>query len=433
MAALVGNAIRSKLTDQLTERSLKFYDGTYRWDSDGFEDENGGKFDGPVVTWTSVLTTQVYRPFNDDDPLCRPPTPNPPESLSDDENEDRSSESPVRDLSLSPLQRKLTDSISHSSGPVNHSRLHSVVKRPTPSITLFPTTRALLQDNASEAAAYMAGHKKTLLRDDLFLDKEHAVQERLKGRLEGILIGKWYEEAGLTIEESYEQVGIPFPDDIVKPALVSAAVRQGTRVIPVETKGKVIRLGGQKGPSETADPFPDLSSDLSSELSDPPSEMEDATGAGPEADPVSGRKEACSTPVNAKDSDLSRPARIDLLGRSGRSRGKRGIGGGGGGSDEDDDDGEDKDRKKGPRDDHESAKPRRKKKKDDDEEDDGDKEEDGGNDGGGGGDNNVVSRNTDTNRKSQDPLSKILTVKTLTDWYQIKNLLGTPPRVPRMR
>lgn len=30
-------------TTALTKRSRKFYDGTFRWDSDGFMDDNGGK------------------------------------------------------------------------------------------------------------------------------------------------------------------------------------------------------------------------------------------------------------------------------------------------------------------------------------------------------------------------------------------------------
>lgn len=28
---------------ELTERSRKFYDGTYKWDSEGFTGEDGGK------------------------------------------------------------------------------------------------------------------------------------------------------------------------------------------------------------------------------------------------------------------------------------------------------------------------------------------------------------------------------------------------------
>ena len=27
----------------LTDRSMKFYDGTYKWDAEDFSDENGGK------------------------------------------------------------------------------------------------------------------------------------------------------------------------------------------------------------------------------------------------------------------------------------------------------------------------------------------------------------------------------------------------------
>jgi len=31
------------MSDLLTERSLKFYDGTYKWNGEGFIDEEGGK------------------------------------------------------------------------------------------------------------------------------------------------------------------------------------------------------------------------------------------------------------------------------------------------------------------------------------------------------------------------------------------------------
>ncbi|KAJ8109881.1 hypothetical protein OPT61_g7135 [Boeremia exigua] len=54
----------------ISDRSRKFYDGTYTWDSDGFTDEHG-----------------VYREFDFLDPLARAPTPMPP-MFSDDEGDD---------------------------------------------------------------------------------------------------------------------------------------------------------------------------------------------------------------------------------------------------------------------------------------------------------------------------------------------------------
>ncbi|EUC39295.1 hypothetical protein COCCADRAFT_80892, partial [Bipolaris zeicola 26-R-13] len=57
--------------DSITERSRKFYDGTYTWDSDGFTDDMG-----------------VYRTFDCYDPDARAPTPLPPMFLSDDEEDE---------------------------------------------------------------------------------------------------------------------------------------------------------------------------------------------------------------------------------------------------------------------------------------------------------------------------------------------------------
>ncbi|ENI03721.1 hypothetical protein COCC4DRAFT_41701 [Bipolaris maydis ATCC 48331] len=54
--------------DSITERSRKFYDGTYTWDSDGFTDDMG-----------------VYRTFDCYDSDARAPTPLPPMFLSNDE------------------------------------------------------------------------------------------------------------------------------------------------------------------------------------------------------------------------------------------------------------------------------------------------------------------------------------------------------------
>jgi hypothetical protein len=42
---------------QLSGHSVKFYDGTYKWDSEGFENEHGGK-----CRRTRVLTRSLDRP-----------------------------------------------------------------------------------------------------------------------------------------------------------------------------------------------------------------------------------------------------------------------------------------------------------------------------------------------------------------------------------
>ncbi|EMD68644.1 hypothetical protein COCSADRAFT_80711 [Bipolaris sorokiniana ND90Pr] len=56
--------------DSITDRSRKFYDGTYTWDSDGFIDGMG-----------------VYRTFDCYDPDARAPTPLPPIFMSDEEKD----------------------------------------------------------------------------------------------------------------------------------------------------------------------------------------------------------------------------------------------------------------------------------------------------------------------------------------------------------
>jgi hypothetical protein len=43
MPGLVSSARPLPADLAITERSRRFYDGTYRWDSDGFTDEQGGK------------------------------------------------------------------------------------------------------------------------------------------------------------------------------------------------------------------------------------------------------------------------------------------------------------------------------------------------------------------------------------------------------
>lgn len=70
----------------ITDRSRKFYDGTYRWNSKGFTDEQGGTC---RLRLSIILaeTTTVYHDFDCLDPLGRAPTPMPP-VFSDDEDDD---------------------------------------------------------------------------------------------------------------------------------------------------------------------------------------------------------------------------------------------------------------------------------------------------------------------------------------------------------
>ncbi|KAF1923580.1 uncharacterized protein M421DRAFT_9531 [Didymella exigua CBS 183.55] len=69
MTALVATMRPLPADLAITERSRKFYDGTYKWDSDGFYDEHG-----------------VYREYDCLDPLAHAPTPRPPMFLDDEDD-----------------------------------------------------------------------------------------------------------------------------------------------------------------------------------------------------------------------------------------------------------------------------------------------------------------------------------------------------------
>jgi len=84
------------MSDLLSKRSQKFYNGTYQWDSDGFVDDQGGK-SWPLYSWSLYQYCEVYREFSDE-PIARPPTPLPPAPLSitnDDLQRERRDSEPV--------------------------------------------------------------------------------------------------------------------------------------------------------------------------------------------------------------------------------------------------------------------------------------------------------------------------------------------------
>ncbi|KAJ4365736.1 hypothetical protein N0V83_008356 [Neocucurbitaria cava] len=85
MSDSMDKSMISLSTTALTKRSRKFYDGTFRWDSDGFMDDNG-----------------VYRDFDCYDPAARAPTPLPPMFPDDleDENTDQTT-------TFKPRERRL--------------------------------------------------------------------------------------------------------------------------------------------------------------------------------------------------------------------------------------------------------------------------------------------------------------------------------------
>jgi hypothetical protein len=70
----------------LSERSQKFYDGTYKWNAEGFTDDNGGKCNRSMLEKSLGRTNEtVYRAFDCYDPDARAPTPLPCMFLGDDE------------------------------------------------------------------------------------------------------------------------------------------------------------------------------------------------------------------------------------------------------------------------------------------------------------------------------------------------------------
>ncbi|KAL1799943.1 hypothetical protein ACET3X_000285 [Alternaria dauci] len=84
----------------LTEHSRKFYDGTYKWDSEGFTDESGR-----------------YHEFDCYDPAARAPTPLPPMCLSDEEANEGdviSEESAVHTLGSSTSSPLSASNVKHS-------------------------------------------------------------------------------------------------------------------------------------------------------------------------------------------------------------------------------------------------------------------------------------------------------------------------------
>ncbi|KAJ4384719.1 hypothetical protein N0V86_000321 [Didymella sp. IMI 355093] len=87
--------------EAITERSRKFYDGTYQWDSDGFTDEHG-----------------VYREYDCMDPLARAPTPLPPIFLKDDDNEVDGSQVNAASTETTQYQDSMPNAIPTGRAPV---------------------------------------------------------------------------------------------------------------------------------------------------------------------------------------------------------------------------------------------------------------------------------------------------------------------------
>ncbi|KAL6149805.1 hypothetical protein ACJQWK_02516 [Exserohilum turcicum] len=146
----------------VTERSQKFYNGTYTWDSDGFTDDTG-----------------VHRYFDCYDPVARAPTPLPPMGLAGDDKGE------VQDQS--------------GTLSVNHDK--------------FGATKSF-------TFALDGGSKRgtvTVQCHELFRDR--ADREHLIGKMEGVLVASKAHNVDLTLEECYQLCGIPYSDTRVGKAL----------------------------------------------------------------------------------------------------------------------------------------------------------------------------------------------------------------------
>ena len=97
----------------ITERSRKFYDGTYTWDANGFTDEHGGKC---MLLLRMCIADQstVHRVYDCYDPEARAPTPLPPMVLEDEEELEND-----RQHTDTSIETKNVDSVSTAKGAAN--------------------------------------------------------------------------------------------------------------------------------------------------------------------------------------------------------------------------------------------------------------------------------------------------------------------------
>jgi hypothetical protein len=161
----------------LTERSKKFYDGTYKWDELGFTDENGGKRARPISLAHCCLYTTVYREWGISSQSA-PPTPKPPSFSSD-----------ILDDEIAADNNGLTGAFDDGNGATNPS---------TPGPSGQPSQTPFLHRDSPRAG--------------------NSALPILRGRLEGLLIGLSYAQDGATLETAYRQAGAAYPDAIVDAA-----------------------------------------------------------------------------------------------------------------------------------------------------------------------------------------------------------------------
>jgi hypothetical protein len=217
-----GSGSNAHWNELLTERSRKFYDGTYQWvGGEGFRDEQGGETCTCVILTYTLIHCIVYHRFNDENDLeGRPPTPGPVSPPSDFGDDAVDSPKTVSGI-------KTPDSIEEPK---------IVTNRP---VSIRPLlSNAILQNTADNIIMHIKGgsYKPTIPHEDLYAG--HPYRERLLGRVEGILVGQWAEQTGLGLKECYRLCGISAADAV----LASLAAKDW------EEKNAPNMRGGKKRP-----------------------------------------------------------------------------------------------------------------------------------------------------------------------------------------
>ena len=173
----------------LTERSQKFYDGTFQWDLEGFTDDKGGKLELDVsLHCPSAGSVTVYRSFDCDDPAARAPTPLPVIFWDVSEDEDYGMD---RNGQLSTTTTVLGEKTLLSSS--SDDMLAEEVVTSGKALAVDSKTQSLSSDKETITFPSCSSDKNgsvTVRHDDLFRDHMH--RERLIGKMEGILIASRY-------------------------------------------------------------------------------------------------------------------------------------------------------------------------------------------------------------------------------------------------
>ncbi|KAF1946565.1 hypothetical protein EJ02DRAFT_508465 [Clathrospora elynae] len=217
-----------------TERSRKFYDGMYRWDSEGFVDDRG-----------------VCRGFDCYDPVARAPTPLPPMLLGDDDEEGATQLHRSRRSTSNPR-----DSDQKIENSLDISRIFTF--------------------------AINGGKTVTVRHNQLF--RGHADSEHMISKMEGILIASRHAGVSITMEECYQLCAISDSADkgkkVGKREITPPSSPLGTKTTVSETrelnahqaastpsKGRRCNKNAQSSklpPSSPASDLSDCPSDISS-------------------------------------------------------------------------------------------------------------------------------------------------------------------------